>query len=1172
MTLSSVSLSDKYTQPSGQIYLSGIQALVRLPMLQRQLDRQQKLNTAGLISGYRGSPLGGLDKALWEAESLLEGNNILFQSAINEDLGATALWGSQQTNLYQGALFDGVFGMWYGKGPGVDRCGDVFKHANAAGTSPFGGVLAIAGDDHGAKSSTLPHQSEQAFITAMMPVLNPAGVQEILDFGLYGWALSRYSGCWVGMKAVTECMDSSATVDIDPHRMHITTPAYLALTENEVHIRWPDSGIDQERRLLEHKLAAAKRFCAANDLNRICIDSKETQLTIVTSGKAYLDTREALLLLGLDERKAVRAGLRLIKIGMTWPLEIDSIKAGLSGVRKVLVIEEKLGIIEEQLKAQLYHWPTYLRPTIIGKEDEKGKPLISASGETQPNHLALIIGERINKNYPAINKVLDILHQEQQRTSTLIAKVTPLKRTPFYCAGCPHNSSTVIPDGSRGIGGIGCHYMVQWMDRSTNTFTHMGGEGANWIGQAPFTTTEHVFQNLGDGTYFHSGLLAIRAAIASKVNITYKILYNDAVAMTGGQQVDGQLSVAIIVKQLIAEGITKIAVVSDLPENIPQVKTLDKHVLIRHRNELDSLQKQFRHYKGVSVIIYQQTCAAEKRRRRKRGTMPEPKRHVFINSAVCEGCGDCSKQSNCLAVTAVDTELGRKRQIDQDSCNKDFSCLKGFCPSFVSVLGGRTKQPSTTIKNTCIPELPTPVIADCTHPRNIVIAGIGGTGIVTTAAMLGLAAHIENKRCRVLDMTGLAQKFGAVVSHIRIANHDQHLATARIPNNGAHLLIGCDLLVSAESATLATLNSEAAGIINQHKVMTGAFTKDPQIDFPAQTLLSRIETVIHHNNLICLNAHHLSKALLGNSKTLNLLLLGHACQNGQLPVSAEAIEQAIVFNNQLVEQNLQSFRYGRWLAFDPKAVMSLAKPENEFQPLQKLDDIVQWRKDYLTQYQHESLANHYQQAVNRILAKEQYFFPNTDRLAKAVANNYFKLLAYKDEYEVARLFTDKSFQQQLNNSFEGGYTLRFHFAPSWLPAFLRNFSFQNLHFQNLHFQNNAEQKITVGRWVLPLLKLLAAFKFLRNTPLDPFGYTHERQWERRMIRNYEQLLQQIEQNLHRSNYPTAVELAELPKMVSGYGHIKLASIKQHEEQRRRLLQRFRHPEQDRAQILVPATR
>lgn len=1165
MSLAAVSLNDKYTQPSGQIYISGIQALVRLPLLQRQLDRQQKLNTAGFISGYRGSPLGGLDQSLWKAQPLLEPNNIVFQPGINEDLAATAVWGSQQTNLHHGALYDGVFGMWYGKGPGVDRCGDVFKHANAAGTSPYGGVLAIAGDDHGAKSSSLPHQSEQAFIAAMMPVLNPAGVQDILDFGLYGWALSRYCGCWVGMKAITECMDSSATVDIDSGRFNIVTPDYLSLSEDDIHIRWPDSGIEQERRLLEHKLTLAKWFCVANKLNHRCfehyfIDGNQPKLTLVTSGKTYLDTLEALSQLGLSHQQAAEAGIELVKIGMNWPLQSESIETALNGVDKVFVIEEKQGIIEQQLKAQLYHWPASLRPTIIGKEDEHGKRLIDACGETDVNQLAIMIAERLAPFSPAIGSKLDLLQQQHDIKQT----ATALKRTPHYCAGCPHNSSTVVPEGSRAIGGIGCHYMVQWMDRNTETFTHMGAEGANWIGQSPFTTTEHVFQNLGDGTYFHSGLLAIRAAIAAKVNITYKILYNDAVAMTGGQPIDGSLTVEQLTEQLVAEGINTIAVVSDNPKPYRHSKTITKHADIYHRNDLDLVQKKTRQVKGVSVIIYEQTCAAEKRRRRKRGTMPEPNRHLFINTDVCEGCGDCSKQSNCLAITPVETELGRKRQIDQDSCNKDFSCIKGFCPSFVTITGGRLKQPALDIINTVIPELAEPITTqtnsshdNTTH--NIVIAGIGGTGIVTAAEILGLAAHIDNKHCTTLDMTGLAQKFGAVVSHIRIANKPGTIAVARIPNGEGQLLIGCDFVVSADSDTLATLNNKASAIINTQKIMTAEFTKNPEAQFPAQALQSQLENVIAKDNIHYLNAHQLVKKLFGHSKTLNILLLGISYQNGKLPLSADAIEQAIQLNNQQIEDNLKAFRFGRWLAIDSEAVMSLVNAGTNSTPpvLDKLSDMIEWRMDYLRKYQNNHLAQQYQRQVQSIHQLEQSLYPGREQLTRAVAKAYFKLLAYKDEYEVARLLTDKKFQQQLDQHFEGNYRVSLHFAPSWAPQLLLN---------------NPEKKITVGRWIMPLLKLLANFRFLRNTHLDPFRYSKEHQWERRMISNYRHLLQRIKNHCHRGNYHTAIELAQLPEMIKGYGPIKLASIKKHEEQRRHLLQRFRHPERDIVRIMMPATR
>ena len=780
--LQSVSLDDKYSMEKTRAYMTGIEALVRLPLLQQQRDANRGLNTAGFVSGYRGSPVGGVDQAMWKAKPWLDAHQIRFQAGINEDLAATAVWGSQQTSLFEGAKYDGVFSMWYGKGPGVDRSMDVIKHANAAGTSQFGGVLAIAGDDHACKSSTLPHQSEHMFVGASVPVLNPSNVQEVLDLGIYGWELSRYSGCWVAMKAITENMDSAISADIDPERINIVLPEDFELPEDGVHARWPDPPLAQERRLNKFKIYAAREFARVNGLNKIVVNSSKPRFGIITTGKAYLDVMQALEDLGIDQAVAEQIGLRVYKVGMSWPLEPVKTHEFAEGLEEILVVEEKRSIIEDQLTGQLYNYPVKARPRVFGEFDENGDDLLSNLGELTPALVALAIAGRIQAFYQSemIEHRVDWVNQK------LVSLKQPSEgadRVPHFCSGCPHNTSTKVPEGSRAFAGIGCHYMATWMpDRATQTFTQMGGEGATWIGQAPFTETEHVFQNLGDGTYFHSGILAIRAAVAAGVNITYKILFNDAVAMTGGQPLDGSMKIEDLIYQIRGEGIKRIALVSDQPEQWTGQFQQFSGFSLHHRDEMDVLQRELRTFKGTSVLIYEQVCAAEKRRRRKKGSLEDPAKRLFINAAVCEGCGDCSIQSNCLSILPLETELGRKRQIDQSACNKDYSCAKGFCPSFVTVVGGKLRKPkpSQHAADGDFDSLPTPELPTLHQPWNTVITGIGGTGVLTIGSLIAMAAHIEGKGCATLNQTGLAQKFGAVVCHVRIGEQQQDINAVRI--------------------------------------------------------------------------------------------------------------------------------------------------------------------------------------------------------------------------------------------------------------------------------------------------------------------------------------------------------------------------------------------------------
>ncbi|RRW36336.1 indolepyruvate ferredoxin oxidoreductase family protein [Ectopseudomonas oleovorans] len=1154
MSLAEIRLDDKYRLATGHLYLTGTQALTRLPMLQKQRDAAFGLNTACFISGYRGSPLGGLDKSLWDAREYLKENHIHFQPGVNEELGATAVWGSQQANLFPGARYDGVFAMWYGKGPGVDRSGDVFKHGNSAGVSKHGGVLLLAGDDHGCKSSTIAHQSEHAFIAASIPVLNPANVQEVLDYGIIGWELSRYSGCWVALKTIAENVDSSAVVDVDPLRIQIRIPEDFQLPEDGVHIRWPDPPLAQEKRLNVYKIYAARAFALANNLNQVKLDSPNPRLGIITTGKSYLDVRQALDDLGLDEALCAKVGLRVLKVGMSWPLEPVSVHQFAEGLDEILVVEEKRSIIEDQLTGQLYNWPVGKRPRVVGEFDEQGNSLLPNLGELTPAMIARVIAKRLAPIYssPTIEERLAFLDAKEK---ALAAPKHKTVRNPHFCSGCPHNSSTKVPEGSRALAGIGCHYMTQWMDRSTDTFTQMGGEGATWIGQAPFTDTPHVFQNLGDGTYFHSGHLALRAAVAAGVNITYKILYNDAVAMTGGQPIDGELRIDQLSQQVHAEGVKRIALVSDEPDKYPTRATFAPGVTFHHRRELDAVQRELREVKGVSVILYDQTCATEKRRRRKRGKMVDPAKRAFINPAVCEGCGDCSVKSNCLSVLPLETELGRKREIDQSACNKDFSCLEGFCPSFVTVHGGGLRKPEAVGLSALFIALPEPKQPALSRPWNILLPGVGGSGVTTVGALLGMAAHIEGKGCAVLDQAGLAQKFGPVITHIRIAARQSDIYAVRIAAGETDLLLGCDLVVSSSEEALAKLNDKIAhAVINSHEAATAEFTRNPDAQVPGAAMREAISEAVGEGKTRFVDATRLATRLLGDSIATNLFMLGYAYQLGLVPVSAEAINKAIELNGVSVQLNQQAFLWGRRAAHDLAAVEKLAAPKVVEAPhCSTLEEIVADRVQRLTAYQNAAYAERYRELVDRVRKADT---DAQQRLSKAVARYYFKLLAYKDEYEVARLYSDATFRKQLEAQFEGDYQLQFHLAPSWLSK--------------PDAVTGQPRKRSFGPWMLKAFGVLARFKFLRGSVLDPFGHSAERRLERELIEEYEANVAYLLGELNAGNYHTAVALAEIPEQVRGYGHVKEAALAKAREQASQLKARLTVSEIAAVQLFEPA--
>ncbi|HJW56394.1 MAG TPA: indolepyruvate ferredoxin oxidoreductase family protein, partial [Burkholderiaceae bacterium] len=1000
MLLDDISLNDKYTRERGRAFITGTQALVRLPMLQRQRDARAGLNTAGYLTGYRGSPLGSVDLTAVKAKKYLDAHHVKFHPGINEDLAATAVWGTQQVNLFPGAQYDGVFAMWYGKGPGVDRCGDVFKHANMAGTSQHGGVLVIAGDDHAAKSSTTAHQSEHILNACGIPVLYPSSVQEYLDYGLHGWAISRYTGLWVAMKCVTDIVESGASVDLDPERIQIVIPAEFELPPGGLNIRYPDAVLEQEARMNNYKWYAALAYARANNLNRIIWDSPHARVGIITAGKSYLDTREALADLGIDEHVARDIGIRLYKVGMTWPLESEGVRTFAQGLEEILVVEEKRQILEYMLKEELYNWRDDVRPRVVGKFDDTGEWsnthreghghwLLPATYELNPAQIARAIASRISQyfaGHPVEQRVKERIAYLEAKEAVLNvqgSKPDPNKdRIPHFCSGCPHNTSTRVPEGSRALAGIGCHYMVLWMDRQTSTVTHMGAEGVTWVGQAPFTSEQHVFTNLGDGTYYHSGILAIRAAVAAKVNITYKILYNDAVAMTGGQVFDGPLDPGMISRQIAAEGVNPIIVVTDEPDKYPAGYNWAPGVTIRHRSELDAVQRELREAKGVSAMIYDQTCASEKRRRRKRNEYPDPAKRAVINEAVCEGCGDCSVQSNCLSVEPLETEFGRKRQINQSSCNKDFSCVTGFCPSFVTVEGGQLKKPKRT--QAALPQandhagrLPAPALPTTEHPYGILVTGIGGTGVVTIGQILAMAAHIEGKGCSVLDMSGLAQKGGPVMSHVRLADHPDEIHSTRVGTGMADLVIGCDVIVTGSRDALSRMGEgRTHAAVNSTRTPTAAFVKNPDWQFPDAAAEQEIRSACGSDRVESIDAGRMATALMGDAIATNMFMLGYAWQQGWVPLSEAAIMKAIELNAVSVAFNQQAFTWGRMAAHDFAAVDKLAKANDgaaqviEFKRAPVLGDLLKTRIDFLTAYQNAGYARQYSDFVEQVRTAE----------------------------------------------------------------------------------------------------------------------------------------------------------------------------------------------------------
>jgi indolepyruvate ferredoxin oxidoreductase len=1141
-------LEDRYRLESGRVFLTGVQALVRLPMMQHRRDRAAGLDTAGFISGYRGSPLGTFDMALWQAREWLEASQVRFEPGLNEDLAATAVWGSQQANLLSGPRHDGVFAMWYGKGPGVDRSCDALKHGNYAGAAPTGGVLVLAGDDPGAKSSSIAHQSEQALAHCGIPVLNPSSVQDYLDFGLLGWAMSRYSGCWAGFKCLTDTVESASSVEVGPDRVRIVTPEDFEMPPGGLGIGWTNLPLQVEHRLFEQRLEAVKAFARANTLDRVALGGPRARLGIVTTGKAYLDVRQALQELGLDDARAAELGIAVYKVGLTWPLETEGLRRFADGVETLLVVEEKRPFVEEQVASALYNLAS--RPRLLGKRDAEGAPLVPNVGELSPGAVEDVLRRVLPTAVPEARLA------EKPATGAGVTIQTGLMRLPAFCSGCPHNTSTVVPEGSIAQGGIGCHGMAVWLpDRRTLAVTQMGAEGANWIGQAPFTTVPHIFQNMGDGTYFHSGLLAIRAAVAAGVNITYKILVNGAVAMTGGQPIegesmDGEVTTPEVARQLAAEGVGRIAVLSDDIEKYPP-NAFPPNVSVHPRDEIDRVQRRLREVRGVSALIYDQTCAAEARRLRKRGEFPDPDRRVVINELVCEGCGDCNVQSNCISVEPIETEFGRKRTINQSSCNKDYSCLKGYCPSFVTVVGGRPRKAAAGVDDggdARFAALPDPVVAPLDQPWNVFVAGIGGTGVITIGALLGMAAHLEGKGCSLLDVTGLAQKNGPVSSHVRIAARSEDLHATRIPTGGADVVLGCDIVVTAGADGLAKMApGRTRTVVNSHMAPTSDFASQPDLDLSTDAMEEAIRAAAGPEDNHFTAATELARALLGDSIGANLFLVGFALQKGWLPVGLPALHRAIELNGRAVDMNKRALAWGRLSAVDPEAVQEAARPalRGAERPTGSgsVDDLVAVRVPFLTAYQNAAYARRYRDRVEAVRAAEADLGVEGERLAAAVSRSYFKLLAYKDEYEVARLFTDGSFQRQLETEFEGDYRIKLNLAPQLL--FPRD------------PDTGRAKKVSPGAWALTAFRWLAKLKFLRGTPFDPFGATAHRKLERELIARYEKNLDELLTGLSAENHDLAVEIAGLPEHIRGFDTVKERSIEEVEAKERDLMAAFR---------------
>ena len=1142
MTITDISLDDVYNVSDGRIYLTGVQALVRLPIEQRRRDRAAGLKTGGFISGYRGSPLGGYDRALWGAKTLLDEHDIRFHPGLNEELAATAVLGTQQASVYPDFEYDGVFAIWYGKGPGLDRAGDALKHCNSYGSSRHGGALVVVGDDHGAVSSSLAHQCEQVMQSWMMPVFNPASLLEYLDLGLLGFALSRFSGCFVGFKAVSETVESAASIRVSPELPKIVLPEDFEMPPDGLHIRWPDPQLAQEERLQYHRLPAAKAFARANRLDRCVLGPERGRLGIISTGKSHLDLMQALWDLGIDDKEAHGLGLGIYKVVMSYPLESESATAFAAGFDEVLVVEEKRPFVETQLKEALYNLAAERRPRVSGKTDPEGRPLLPSNAELDADLLARAVVARLGD--AELERRAAAKLQSYQQLRGLSQSPSDTVRTPFFCSGCPHNTSTRIPEGSRALAGTGCHLMAALMDRETSSFLHMGAEGCNWIGHSPYVTAPHIFQNLGDGTYNHSGSLAIRQALAAGVNITYKILYNDAVAMTGGQPFEGGLTVPQITQQVYHEGVRRIAVVSDDADKYPSDVGFAPGTSVHQRDELEALQHEMRELPGVSVIVYDQVCATELRRRRKRGQAAQATRRVFINSAVCEGCGDCSVQSNCISVVPLETPLGRKRAIDQSTCNSDLSCLEGFCPALVTLEGAEPRRLAAAAASADFAAtLPPPPRPQITKPYGVLVTGIGGTGVITTGQIIGMAAHIDGRGVSVMDFTGLAQRGGGVVTHVRLAPKPDDIYGARVPFGGAGLLLGGDLVVSTGPEVRSRLSTASRAVVDSGVAMTAAMVIDPRAEIDDSLLRHQIEEAVGRDNLDALPATRLAERLSGNSVAANMVLLGHALQSGALPLSLAAVERAIELNGVSIEDNKRCLALGRLAAHDRAAALALVGLSDEAPKSETLEDSVARRSAFLSEYQNVALAERFRAMLARVEAVEASL-GSERHLSAAVAESYFKLLAVKDEWEVARLYAEGDFQDQLKARFSGDYRLRFHLSPPWLAPRDR--------------YSGARRKTSFGPWALTLFGLLARLRGLRGGPLDVFAWQSERRRERQLVSEFEATLEELLAGLGAANLAQAVDIARLPLDIKGFGPVKERAITRFEIEHESLMAAYRH--------------
>ncbi|ALK32091.1 indolepyruvate ferredoxin oxidoreductase family protein [Burkholderia plantarii] len=1128
-------LTDNLTATRGRVFLTGTQALVRLLLMQRALDAARGVDSAGFVSGYRGSPLGMVDQQMWKAKKLLDASRVRFLPAINEELGGTAVLGTQRVEADPERTVQGVFAMWYGKGPGVDRAADALKHGNAYGASEHGGVLVVAGDDHGCVSSSMPHQSDFSMIGWQMPIVNPSNIADMLEFGLYGWALSRFSGAWVGFKAISETVESGSTVDLDALATDWPAPEGFVAPAGGLHNRWPDlPSLTIEARLAA-KLDAVRHFARANSIDRWIARSRHANIGIVTCGKAHLDLMEALRRLDLTVADLDAAGVRIYKVGLSFPLETTRLDTFVEGLDEVLVIEEKGPVIEQQIKDHLYNRTEGARPRVFGKHDEHGAPLLSALGELRPSRVLPVFAAWLARHRPALDRrerVVELIAPE-----ILSNAADAVRRTPYFCSGCPHNTSTKVPEGSVAQAGIGCHFMASWMERDTTGLIQMGGEGVDWAAHAMFTNTRHVFQNLGDGTYFHSGILAIRQAVAARATLTYKILYNDAVAMTGGQPVDGSLSVPQIARQVEAEGVSRFVVVSDEPQKYDGHRDqFPKGTTFHHRDELDAVQRELRDTDGVTVLIYDQTCAAEKRRRRKKGEYPDPPKRAFINEAVCEGCGDCGVQSNCLSVEPVETELGRKRRIDQSSCNKDYSCVNGFCPSFVTVEGAALRKAAGFAFDEAalaarVEALPAPAARLDAAPYDLLVTGVGGTGVVTVGALISMAAHLEGHSASVLDFMGFAQKGGAVLSYVRIAARDEWLNQVRIDTQQADVLLACDMVVGASADALQTVrHARTRVVVNTHRIPNASFVRDPDASLHADALLDKMRHAAGDAFVTDCDAQALAAKFLGDTIGANILMLGFAWQQGLVPVSHAALMRAIELNGVAVTANRLAFAIGRMAAGDPAALEALWRASHAapaaagVAPL-SLDALVADRAERLAAYGGPRYVTRYRALVDAARAT------GDTRVAEAVATTFHRLLAVKDEYEVARLYSDGTFRAALAAQFDGvagrDYRVSFHLAP---PATAKA------------HDGGRPKKQRFGGWMWPVFGVLARLRVLRGTPLDPFGRTEERRMERALADDYEATMTRAFAVIDAHNAEAVAALAALPARVRGYGPVKLASV------------------------------